>query len=78
MELNKLLRKHYNLMLLIKAIGYRLWGTLATIIISFIFTGNVKISVSIGICEVISKIILYYIYEKMWEKIFRNKNEENL
>lgn len=78
MNINKLFKTHYNLMLLIKSIGYRLWGTITTIVISFIFTGSAKISVSIGICEVISKIILYYIYEKIWEKIVKVNNEANL
>ena len=55
-----------DILLLIKSIGYRLFGTIATIIISFIFTHNVQVSLEIGIVEVISKIILYYVYDKLW------------
>lgn len=67
---------NHNTLLLIKSIGYRIFGTLATVVISFIFTGSVKISVSIGFFEVISKIILYFVYDKIWEKIV--KNDKNL
>lgn len=68
----------HNSVLLIKSVGYRLFGTLATIIISFIFTGSIKISFSIGLFEVISKILLYFVYDKIWEKFILRKNEENL
>lgn len=67
---------NHNTLLLIKSIGYRIFGTLATVVISFIFTGSIKISVSIGFFEVISKIILYFVYDKIWEKIV--KNDKNL
>ena len=63
--------KYPNTFLVIKSIGYRLFGTLATILISFIFTGNISISLSIGFFEVLSKIILYVVYEKLWEKIIK-------
>ena len=67
-----------DILLIIKSIGYRIFGTLATIIISFIFTGSVKISISIGIFEVLSKIILYYVYEKIWQGIMVKINEKNI
>lgn len=50
----------------LKGVLYRVFGTLCTILISFVFTGSLKISVSIGIVEVISKILLYYFYERIW------------
>lgn len=74
----KELEKTSNTLLLIKSIGYRIFGTLATIIISFIFTGSIKISFSIGFFEVISKILLYFIYDKLWENIILRKNETNM
>lgn len=67
-----------NLLLIIKSIGYRIFGTLATIIISFIFTGSIKISLGIGFFEVISKIILYFVYDKLWEKIMVICNGKNM
>lgn len=51
---------------LIKSIIYRICGTLCTILVSFLLTHNVQISLSIGIAEMISKILLYYLYERLW------------
>ena len=55
-----------DILLIIKSVFYRIWGTLTTIIISFLFTDNFKLSLGIGLVEIISKIILYYVYEKLW------------
>ena len=61
------------MLLLVKSIGYRVFATLVTIIISFILTKSVKISISIGLLEVISKIVLYYLYEKIWENFKKDE-----
>lgn len=53
----------------LKSISYRVFGTLSTMLISFIFTGSVPISLSIGGVEFVSKFFLYYTHERVWEKI---------
>lgn len=60
----------------IKGISWRLLGTIDTIIISFILTGKIKTALSIGSVELFSKIILYFIHERIWLKIkFGIKNK---
>ncbi len=54
---------------IIKAVSYRLTGTLATILISFLISGKVRIALSIGIIELFSKIGLYYLHERAWNRI---------
>lgn len=49
-----------------KAITYRFVGTLTTIIISYIFTGNMVISSGIGFVEFVIKPINYFIHERVW------------
>jgi uncharacterized membrane protein len=63
---------------LAKAVSWRLTGTLDTIIISFLITGEIKMAVSIGFIELFTKICLYYLHERVWEKIRfgRMKEEE--
>ena len=60
-----------------KTITWRLLGTIDTIIISWFLTNNWMIGFSIGGVEVVSKMILYYIHERIWYKsnfgIKRNK-----
>jgi uncharacterized membrane protein len=49
-----------------KAITYRLVGTLTTFIISYILTGNVSISSTIGFVELVIKPVNYFIHERIW------------
>ncbi len=59
--------KHYRSLL--KAISWRATGTLDTILISFVITGQIKLAVSIGFVEVFTKIGLFYVHERLWAKI---------
>jgi uncharacterized membrane protein len=54
---------------LLKAISWRATGTLDTVIISFLVTGRIKLAVSIGFIELFTKIGLYYLHERIWNRI---------
>jgi len=54
---------------IVKALSYRLVGSMFTIICSFVLTRNFKMSITIGVLDFFSKIILYYGHERLWEKI---------
>ena len=51
-----------------KTITWRIIGTIDTIILSWIITGNLKIGMAIGGVEVITKMLLYFLHESLWEK----------
>ena len=53
----------------IKTISWRTIGTIDTIVISYIITGNLVMAASIGSIEVVTKMILYYYHERVWNKI---------
>ena len=53
----------------LKAISWRIVGTIDTMIISFIITGKIHLAVSIGGIEVLSKTVLYYFHERLWARI---------
>jgi uncharacterized membrane protein len=52
-----------------KAISWRLGGTLATMLIVFIFTRKVTVTVGVGFFDLIAKMVIYYLHERVWEKI---------
>ena len=54
---------------LAKTISWRVVGTIATVIISYIITGTMALAFSIGLIELISKLILYFFHERAWNKI---------
>ena len=54
---------------LAKAVSWRVTGTVDTIILSYLFTGQIKTAISIGLTEVVTKMVLYYAHERMWNRI---------
>ena len=59
--------KHYRSMM--KAISWRVTGTVDTILISFLITGQAKWALSIGFVELFTKVFLYYLHERIWNKL---------
>jgi uncharacterized membrane protein len=53
---------------ILKTITWRVLGTIDTIVISGILIGDWKVGLSIGGIEIISKMTLYYIHERVWYK----------
>ncbi|MCG2419786.1 DUF2061 domain-containing protein [Aequorivita sp. F47161] len=56
-----------------KAITWRIVGTIDTILISWLITGNPLTGLKIGMAEVFTKMILYYLHERVWFKINLSK-----
>jgi uncharacterized membrane protein len=59
--------KHYRSF--IKAVSWRLTGSMDTLVISFLVTGRIKYALSISGVELFTKIGLYYLHERVWEKV---------
>lgn len=59
--------KHYRS--LVKAVSWRLTGSLDTMIISFLITGKLKWALTISGVELFTKVGLYYFHERIWEKL---------
>ena len=54
---------------LAKTFTWRTVGTLDTIVISWIITGSPFTGLKIGFSEVVTKMILYYLHERVWFRI---------
>lgn len=62
-----------------KAITWRLVGTIDTILLSWVISGNPFTGLKIGFAEVTTKMLLYYLHERVWYKIyFKNSNKRHL
>ncbi len=54
---------------ILKTISWRIVGTIDTIIISWVLTGEIKTALAIGSVELITKMILYFGHERVWNLI---------
>lgn len=57
-----------------KTITWRIVGTIDTIILSWLLTGNATLGLQIGAAEFFSKMLLYYAHERMWFRINLTKH----
>lgn len=54
---------------IVKAISWRIVGTMDTIGISWLLTGEVETALAIGSMELVTKMLLYFGHERIWNKI---------
>lgn len=54
---------------IIKTITWRVIGTIDTILLSWLISGNAMTGLKIGMAEVITKMVLYYLHERAWYRI---------
>lgn len=54
---------------LVKTISWRLTGSGATLLISWAILGSFSIASSIAVIQLVSNTILYYIHERIWNKV---------
>jgi uncharacterized membrane protein len=51
---------------LVKTVSWRITGSSATFLIAYIMTNSFAIAGIIGVTQMISNTILYYIHERIW------------
>jgi uncharacterized membrane protein len=49
-----------------KTISWRIIGTIDTMILAGLISGDWKIGVSVGGAEVLTKMVLYFLHERVW------------
>ena len=54
---------------LIKAVTYRLTGTVTTAVITLWVTGDVATAIAVGGAEPIVKLVVYYLHERAWQHV---------
>ncbi len=59
---------------LLKALSWRCLATLTTTLIVYIFTGKIVLAVSVGGVEALVKMVLYFVHERLWNRIPFGKN----
>ena len=52
-----------------KSVSWRTIGTIDTIVISMFITGKIDMALAIGGVEVFTKMALYYLHERTWNKL---------
>lgn len=54
---------------IVKALSWRVSGSIGTMFIAFVFSGKISVAVSIGFVEFIIKFIMFFLHERLWNRI---------
>src|SRR5690554_1059587 len=63
---------------LAKTVTWRIVGTLDTMTLAWIISGNLFTALQIGLAEVVTKMLFYYLHERAWYRVdygLRNRNK---
>jgi len=52
----------------LKTLTWRVVGTIDTILLSWFVSGDLTVGITIGSLEVVTKMVLYFLHERMWYK----------
>ncbi len=62
----------------VKAITWRMTGSLDTFVLSWLITGNLAFAGSIASAETVTKIALYYVHERAWGAVRWGEAQQGL
>jgi adenylylsulfate kinase len=54
---------------IVKAVSYRLMGSITTGLVFFVLTGKGGLSLGAGGLDMIAKIGIYFLHERVWDRI---------
>ena len=54
---------------LVKAVSWRLVGTMDTFLLTFLVTGHLVWAASVSALELFTKIVLFWAHERVWNRI---------
>ncbi len=52
-----------------KALSWRVVGTLDTLLISYLLTGKIALAASIASIDFLTKMVLYFFHERLWNMV---------
>jgi adenylylsulfate kinase len=58
-----------------KALSWRILGTIATALLVFVFTRKWSVSLAVGGVEFVSKIGLFWLHERIWDRVPHGKRK---
>ena len=54
---------------IVKALSWRVVGTVDTLLVSYFLTGKIALAASIASVDFLTKLFLYFFHERVWNKI---------
>ncbi|MDD7914990.1 DUF2061 domain-containing protein [Polaribacter ponticola] len=52
-----------------KALSWRVVGTIDTLVVSYVLSGEIALAASIASVDFLTKLVLYFFHERVWNKV---------
>ena len=52
-----------------KAVSWRILATSTTVLLVFAFTGSIDLAFTVGVVEMLAKLLLYFLHERVWNRL---------
>jgi uncharacterized membrane protein len=52
-----------------KAVTWRAIATTTTMTLVYLFTGELELSLEVGLLDVLTKLVFYVLHERIWERV---------
>ena len=59
---------------LVKTVSWRITGSGATFLISYLISGNFAVAGTIATIQLVSNTVLYFVHERIWNRIRWGRN----
>ena len=53
----------------VKAVSYRVIGTINTCLVALLLTGSMHMAARIGMLDLVVKTIVFYLHERLWNRV---------
>jgi uncharacterized membrane protein len=53
----------------VKSLSWRFVATLTTVVLVYAFTGAVHVALAVGGIEVVAKLLIFYVHERVWAQV---------
>ena len=57
----------------VKSVTWRVLASITTVVLVYIFTGELTMALGVGLAEAILKFILFFIHERAWDRVVWGK-----
>ena len=58
---------------IVKTLSYRFYATITTMALVYLFSGKLVLAAAVGGTDAVAKLVLFYIHERIWDKIKKGK-----
>jgi len=53
----------------VKALSYRVIGTINTCLVALLLTGSIPMAARIGMLDLVVKTVVFYLHERLWNRV---------